>query len=506
MPAYRMHENGLAFRFNKSRAKVQVMGGGFGNGKTAGLCIKAIQVADNYPGANMLLGRSTYPKLNDTLRKEFFKWIPKSTIRRFPTKDDNTAYLHNGTTINFRYVSQRGKTSEDGQTTSNLLSATYDFIGIDQIEDPEIVEKDFNDLFGRLRGTTPYRGNDSSMPRTGPRWLVVTCNPTSNWFYRTVVKPYQLWKRKGLIVPGLIRNKTTGQILMELFEGPTHDNVDNLPDDFIEGMESRYVGQMYDRYILGKWGAYEGLVYPNFVEEVHMLDHGFLLNYLEQVGKDIEVVAIEGYDFGLTQPSCYLFGFTDSFGRVFIVDGYYKGEYPIDEQSQHIYQIRDKYKHLITVKDAIIADPDLWKKKAMAGLKKTGIRISDIFKDEFNLNMKPGDNTIDAGITKVSSYLNGYNTLPPLIPGEKSRLIYFSDELGFIRDEFSNYFWKTNPQGEREDVPMDRNDHSLDVIKYILSYRPKPGEIRSRPDLIVPAYMHWNETYSDDERERMEAF
>lgn len=493
MPAYRMEEGGLSYQFNQSRAKVQVMGGGFGNGKTAGMCIKAIQVANDYPGANMLLGRSTYPKLNDTLRKEFFKWIPRATVRRFPTKDDNTAYLHNGTTVNFRYVAQKGKTSEDGQTTSNLLSATYDFIGIDQIEDPEIVEKDFNDLFGRLRGTTPYRGSDVTMPHTGPRWLVVTCNPTSNWFYRTVVKPYHLYKQKGLITPGLIRDKN-GDLLIDLFEGPTHANSANLPEDFISGMESRYTGQMYDRYILGKWGAYEGLVYPNFVEEDHMLPQEFILNYLDSlVHQNVEVIAIEGYDFGLTQPSCYLFGFTDNWGRVFILDGFYKGEYSIDEQAAHIYRIRDKYKIAIESKNAIIADPDLWRKKAIAGFKQTGKKISDIFKDEFKLNMKPGDNTINAGILKVSSYLNSYSHLPPIVPGTKSRLIYFNEELNFIRDEFTNYFWKTNPQGEREDTPMDRNDHALDTIKYILSYRPKPGEIKVDPSTVMPPWMHWQE-------------
>ena len=38
-----------------------------------------------------------------------------------------------------------------------LLSATYDWIGLDQIDDPGITHKDFLDLLGRLRGDTPYR-------------------------------------------------------------------------------------------------------------------------------------------------------------------------------------------------------------------------------------------------------------------------------------------------------------------------------------------------------------
>lgn len=71
---YRLVEGSLHDRFMRSRSKVQIFGGGFANGKTTALVIKALGVAKDYPGCNMLLARSTYPKLNDTLRKAFFQW------------------------------------------------------------------------------------------------------------------------------------------------------------------------------------------------------------------------------------------------------------------------------------------------------------------------------------------------------------------------------------------------------------------------------------------------
>src|SRR4051812_20728704 len=96
-------------RFHQSRAKVQMIGGGFGNGKTAAACIKALQLCKDYPGSNGLIARSTYPKLNDTIRREFMDWCPTHWIKRRPTKDDNTLIITNGSTINFRYVSQQGQ-------------------------------------------------------------------------------------------------------------------------------------------------------------------------------------------------------------------------------------------------------------------------------------------------------------------------------------------------------------------------------------------------------------
>ena len=144
---YNLLEGSLHDKFFQSRAKIQFFGGGYGNGKTSAMTVKAmLKVAKDYPGCNILMTRSTYPKLNDTLRKTFLEFCPAEWIDSFPLSknSDNTCKLVNGTTINFRYIAQR-KSTEDGGSTSNLLSATYDLIVVDQIEDPEIIP--FKDLF-----------------------------------------------------------------------------------------------------------------------------------------------------------------------------------------------------------------------------------------------------------------------------------------------------------------------------------------------------------------------
>ena len=190
MPTFKLEKGNLQDRFLRSTAKIQIFAGGFGNGKTSAACIKALELAKNYPGSNGLMARSTYPKLNDTLRKEFVNWCPDHWVTSFPksANGSNTCTLKNGTTINFRYIAQQGKSGNEA-TTSNLLSATYDWIIVDQMEDPEIVYKDFLDLLGRLRGMTPYVGEDNDAEPSGPRIFVITVNPTRNWVYRKLVKP-----------------------------------------------------------------------------------------------------------------------------------------------------------------------------------------------------------------------------------------------------------------------------------------------------------------------------
>ena len=106
MSTFKLQRGSLQDKFLKSRAKIQLFGGGFANGKTSGACIKACQLAKDYPGSNGLMARSTYPKLNDTLRKEFIKWCPADWIESFPKSANasNTCTLKNGTTINLSLI------------------------------------------------------------------------------------------------------------------------------------------------------------------------------------------------------------------------------------------------------------------------------------------------------------------------------------------------------------------------------------------------------------------
>lgn len=517
MAKYRIEEGSLQYRFLQSKKKVQVFGGGFANGKTAAICVKNLKIARDYPGSNLLLARASYKKLNDTLRKEFFKWCPSAWIKRMPTKDDNTCYLNNGSIINFRYVAQRGKSSDDGQTTSNLLSATFDAIAVDQIEDPEITHKDFLDLMGRLRGTAIYKPEneeyDPTMPLSGPRWLMVTCNPSNNWFYKEVIFPFHQWLHHGQLSDKLLVDEDTREPIIEVFEGSTYTNKANLPDDFIKGLESSYKGQMRKRFLMGKWAAYEGLVYPSFNDSRHVINRQDMLTYMRDLirGKRtnkrfVDLTMIEMYDFGISSPSCYLLGFIDQHGSVHILDGFYRPDMNIAKQAEAIKDIRNRYaSEGLEPTEDINADPDIFRRKVLKG-GETPTTIADIFSDH-GISMRPCANDIQAGIAKVSMYLNGngaftnpYRDFNPAVDideetGEElaAPMLYIALECDFIANEFNNYFWKRNPLGEFIDEPLDRNDHALDAIKYGLSTLPDPSEFITPVNALPPGWMYWHE-------------
>lgn len=496
-PVYKLTEGSLQDNFQKSRAKVQIFGGGFGNGKTTSAVIKALQLARDYPGSNGLIARSTYPKLNDTIRKEFLKWCPNKWIARKALATDNVVELTNGTVINFRYIQQQNKGGES--STSNLLSATYDWIVVDQVEDPEITEKDFTDLLGRLRGSTRYEGDDPTMPQTGPRWMMLMCNPTRNWVYRKLVKPLHDYE-KGIMNPDLIVDVDTNKPMIELFEGSTYTNAENLPDDFIKTLEATYKGQMRTRFLQGLWGAFEGLVYPQYDPVTHLLKPRIMYEYLDHlVSEGFAPTIVEAYDHGIAKPACYALGFVDHHGNVFELDGFYEKEKTIADLAVMIRNCRNKLHNLLGMDNddfsPVLADPSVFRRTS-GNSRTVGTTVSGLFRDE-GIIMQRANNDITSGIAKVQSYLSIDATHIHPITGEfGSPRIFFNAELTWNDQEFTDYNWKRDSAGEHEDTPNDKNDHAMDKTKYLLTHRPKIAKYIKKTKDLPQGFTRWREADS----------
>jgi len=496
---YRIVEGGMHDRFHQSYSKVQFVGGGFGNGKTAATCIKALKLCKDYPGCNGLVARSTYPKLNDTIRREFLLWTPDHWIQRRPSRDENTLILKNGSTINFRYVAQRGKETEESK--SNLLSATYDWIIVDQLEDPEFSHKDFMDLMGRLRGNTEYVGHDPRMPKTGPKWFIATLNPTRNWCYREIVKPLHDFNR-GVISdkllcevdndgnPILIDGKPTP--LIELFEGSTFENVDNVGEDYIRGMLATYTGSMRERFVFGKWGALSGLIYPQFDEGTHVIQHEAARSYLRTMYlSGFEPTWLEGYDHGLSRHSCYGLFYVDDDGNVILLDGFRIAELTVENAAKLMQEVRASYGVTSSELGMIYADPDIFRRKPGSS-RTVGETVVDLFQ-EHGVRMQRGNNDISSGIAKNWQYLATMPTHEHPITGFRGAPhFYVSNRCDWFIDEITEYYFQRDGSDETTDKPVDRNDHAMDMWKYAMSNRPKLARYLGEPN-APPAWLSWHE-------------
>ena len=74
---------------------------------------------------------------------------------------------------------------------------------------------------------------------------------------------------------------------------------------------------------------------------------------------------------------------------------------------------------------------------------------------------------INAKSVKKNTILHGIQLI-------KSHKVYIHKDSVNLLDEFQNYKWKTNKDGQILDVPEDKNNHGIDSVRYALEMSHKP--------------------------------
>ena len=112
-----------------------------------------------------------------------------------------------------------------------------------------------------------------------------------------------------------------------------------------------------------------------------------------------------------------------------------------------------------------------------------------------------GNNDISNGIVKVNQYLIPQHNHQNPITGEYGMpYMFISDELEFFINEINDYYWMKNPTGEQMDKPVDKNDHAMDTIKYMLSNRPNISKLFIQPKVKEVEWRQWGERDLQDTR------
>ena len=272
---------------------------------------------------------------------------------------------------------------------------------------------------------------------------------------------------------------------------------------------------MRDRFLLGMWAAYEGLIYPQYDSEVHEVPRIVMKDYYEElIRRGFSCPLLEGYDHGMIAQSCYLFSFVDPLGNVHILDGFYQSEQSIEQSTKIIKDTREywlaiqRLNRIDHLNMPILADPAVFRRGGTGDKSVVGKTVSDIYYDEGEgLSMERANNEIINGIVKVQSYLafsdGHYNPYTGemhqfVTPTGKEGLgaphLYIAKELSWWHDEIGEYYWGKDTDGNHIDKPKDGNDHAMDTTKYLFTRQPTVAEII--PQLLpqIPGYMKWGES------------
>ena len=243
------------------------------------------------------------------------------------------------------------------------------------------------------------------------------CNPEypAHWFYRNWIK--KAAKKNALYLHFTMRDNPS------------------LSKSTIERYESLYSGSFYERFVLGKWVAVSGAVYP------FMKDSSFV----KQPDAPFEKYCVS-VDYGTVNPA--------SFGLWALKNEVW---YRIDEvyfdSRREGYQKTDEehYKALCELVgkrrvEEITVDP-------------SAASFIETIRRHGRFNVIPALNNVVNGIRLTSTAL------------KEGRIKICDNCVDSIR-EFSLYRWSENG----DDVPIKENDHAMDDIRYFVATILESGE------------------------------
>ena len=260
--------------FHSSTARVIVLVGGLGSGKSFSVVKELEQSALQWANIPMAVYRKTMPALRDSTMHEF-KSHSDPDLGTFKSREDMWEYV-NGSFVKFRGLDDPTKAK----------STNYALIVMEEAE--EFTFEDFQRLNERVRAPGPW-----------PHRIILVLNPVDedHWIYRQFVDNAKVYQEAG----GLL-----------VLHFSTYDNLKNLPPGYVEQASAGKTADEIDRYIHGNWGTivkgapvYAGILNPNI--------------HLRRMDRYPGQVLLRGWDFGFNHPACS-FRLVDQFGRMNIAD------------------------------------------------------------------------------------------------------------------------------------------------------------------------------------------
>jgi Phage terminase large subunit len=477
--------------------------GGYGAGKTTGICLKALWILDTFPGAQVAIIRRTSTQMRKTTLATFLSVCPPEPyIKRF-NEQAGILELTNGSKAFFLHLDEEKSV---GVLKSLELTAAF----IDQAEE---VDASAIDLLvtrvGRWRGakvppeflTDDWAWRDGRGRPTPPSWVVLAFNAPGFdsylWERFAAESPQrEKWKKVGwnLLRTSSRENKSLGQ-----------SNLASLlarDEDFI----ARYVDAL-------SWGVTRGMVFD--ISTKSLLDPE-----PELLTKIMRTMKLHrSLDHGETAPTCCLWWATDHDGNIFVYREYYVADPMISNHRKAIVELskEDRCKYYSN-----LADPTIFSKtrgKTMTGGAKWS--VSDEYSDARTLDKATAlywgaaQNDEEMTRSRVREYLRVEPNHRHPITGERGApRLYFvkkspTHPWGCDRVIIETRAQRYTKIGENSDgVQLFSEvrdelivDHAYDALKYGVASRPALGLAPTRPE-AGPGDIYIDRYYAAEEKIR----
>lgn len=436
----------------ESTAEELLFSGAFGASKSTVLVAKTLTMAARYPGLKSFIVRKHLSSLKMTTMQTWNSFVPAHMIR-YHNKSEHTYVIESEDWTDPSFVTFTGM---DDPLKKGSLEAGL--IGIDEMA--ELSETDYLMLSGRLRqpGLPFYQLHGATNPAHPQHYLY----------------------RRFFADSGLPRD--TEQV--KCIHACSADNPD-LPEATRRRYE-RFTGLYRQRWVLGQWIGFEGLVYPTYNPATHEVSARAL-----PIGDDWP--RFISVDFGYVHPACVVW-FAHDQERDILVR--YRVLYQTGLTTADLATQVARYSEQDPLPAWICTDHDAdsrasWVKQwNRAGAEPCEKRLSRV---QFLMAEK----AISQGIQAVSDRLQvDENTGLPRILFLSNALCHPPDQslLAVERptsdvEEFGGYQWKRVHGGYAEVPDKARGmDDGMDAIRYAVYTHAKRQQSRGRGGFRMGAH------------------
>lgn len=378
--------------------------GAFGAGKTRILCEKAYWLSTYYDDNFGIILRKTFKSLRHTTLRSLLKGtggapvIPADTIEKH-NKSEQLITLVNGSEIVYGGL-------DDPDKWGSLEVA---WIAID--EAVQITEDDYIMLLGRLRqANIPFRQ------------LFMATNPGSPTHFL-----YSRFYKAKLPTTSVIESNTLANTY--------------LPVDYKASL-NEFKGKYYERYVLGKWTAFEGIIYNNFNPLTHIIDP-FII--------PPEWSRYRAIDFGYNNPFTCQWWAVSPDNVSYMYREIYMSHRIVEQHAKDILTA-SKGENIVTT----YADHNAEDRATL---------------EHYGVPTVPASKEVSPGIQEV------YSKLEIKEDTNNAQIYFFRDTLIerdpylemakkpiCVTDEIQGYVW----QSDKKEAPRKENDHGLDSMRYFV--------------------------------------
>lgn len=442
-------------KFHESRANEVLYGGAAGGGKSYAICWDAFVRCMKYPGTSAYLFRRTFPELEQTLIKTMRMIVPE-TLGKYYASNHEMQFV-NGSVARFAHLS-------DESDVIKYQGAEIQWLYFDELT--HFSEGMYNYIKTRLRapkrlGVHPCVRSASNPGGPGHGWVKARFVDSTDVGQHTVVKTFDIKGADGQM--------KTLRSVCEYIPATVLDNP-HIDELYIAELEQK-PAKLRDALLLGKWDAFEGQAFPEFVNDPEHYRDGLYTHVIEPFDIPLHWTRYVSFDHGFSRPFSFGAWAVDPDGRVYRYKELYgckKGEAnvglmltPGEIAARLADWLEPEFREGLHITG--IADPAIWDESR-------GTCVEEQIRKVFSgVIFRKGDNTRMPGKMQVHERMRFDEDGRPM-------MYVFNTCTDFIRTIPTLCY----DDHKVEDIDTAGEDHIYDETRYFLMSRPLA------PKLVTP--------------------